>query len=354
MRADGESGASVRTVSTMAEIMSVFPDPSRSLGSATHAEIAGGWTSDVYFVKAREILRSLGLERTSVVAEVFASRPGVLSGVSECLSLLRERGVGVWALPEGEGFAEKEVVLRLSGQYDAFGLFETAILGILASSSAWATSARDVVRAAQGRPVVCFGSRHVHPAVAPVMERAAVAGGASGASCILAARLMGVTPTGTLPHAAVLVAGDTLRIAMAYDQVMPKAEPRIILIDTFRDEVEEALRVADALGDRLYAVRLDTPSERGGVTPDLVREVRAHLDTAGHGGVKVFVSGGLTPERVALLAAAGADGFGVGSYISGARPIDMTMDVKEIEGKPVAKRGRIPGLSATSRLERVL
>jgi nicotinate phosphoribosyltransferase len=82
----------------------------------------------------------------------------------------------------------------------------------------------------------------------------------------------------------------------------------------------------------------------------LVKEVRARLDQAGFQHVKIFVSGGLDPERIILLKEAGADAFGVGSYISGAPAIDMTMDLKEIEGKPVAKRGRIPGITPTERL----
>jgi nicotinate phosphoribosyltransferase len=85
-----------------------------------------------------------------------------------------------------------------------------------------------------------------------------------------------------------------------------------------------------------------------------VREVRARLDQAGFKHVSIFVSGGVTPERMTVLSAAGADAFGVGSYISAARPIDMTLDLKEINGKPIAKRGRIPGITATSRLKRVL
>ncbi len=343
-----------RTVSSMREIAQLSVDPERPFYSATHEEIASGWTSDVYFVKAREILREMGLEKTRVAAEIFASRPGILCGVRESTALLEGRGVKMWTLPEGAEFESREVVARLQGAYDRFGLFETALLGLLASSSAWATRAREVVRAAGGRPVVSFGARHVHPAVAPSMERAASVGGASGVSCILAARMMGDIPTGTMPHAAVLIAGDTVELARAYHRVMPPSERRIILVDTFRDEVEESLRVARELGEDLYAVRLDTPSERGGVTPDLVREVRAHLEAEGFDKVRIFVSGGLNPERVQVLAGAGADGFGVGSYISGARPIDMTMDIREVEGRPVAKRGRLPGLSRTERLERVL
>ena len=97
---------------------------------------------------------------------------------------------------------------------------------------------------------------------------------------------------------------------------MPKDAPRTILVDTFKDECEEALRVAGVLGQEMGGVRLDTPSERGGVTDDLVKEVRARLDMSRFNHVKIFVSGGLTPERMTQLAAVGADAFGVGSYIS--------------------------------------
>jgi len=78
------------------------------------------------------------------------------------------------------------------------------------------------------------------------------------------------------------------------------------------------------------------------------------LDAGGHSKVQIFVSGGLYPEKMQGLAEAGADAFGVGSYISAAPPIDMTMDIKEINGKPIAKRGRIPGIIPNSRLEKLL
>ncbi len=337
----------------LADVNEYQPGP-RILFSATPEEVQMGATTDIYFLRTYEILEKLGKLDTPVVAEIFASRAGVMCGTQECLGLLKGRGTKVWALPEGEEFAEKEVVMRLAGPYGDFGIYETPLLGILASSTGWATAARECKRAADGRPVVCFGSRHVHPAVAPVMERAALVGGADGASCIMAARLEGRQPSGTIPHAAILIVGDTVAVAHAYHRYMPPDAPRIILVDTFKDEAEETLRVAQALGESLTGVRLDTPAERGGVTPDLVREVRARLDQAGFRHVQIFVSGGLDPERIPVLAAAGADAFGVGSYISGARPIDMTMDLKEVAGQPVAKRGRIPGVTAGARLQAVL
>ncbi|NMA14805.1 MAG: nicotinate phosphoribosyltransferase, partial [Clostridia bacterium] len=213
--------------------------------------------------------------------------------------------------------------------------------------------ARLCKQAAGESSMLSFGARHVHPAVAPVMERAAIIGGADGASCILGAKLFGKEPAGTAPHALILIVGDTVEAALAYHQVIPSGELRLILVDTFKDEAEESLRVAQALGKNLDGIRLDTPSERGGVTPDLIKEVRQRLDKAGFSHVKIFVSGGLDPDRIKLLKEAGADAFGVGSYISGAAPIDMTMDIKEVRGVPIAKRGRIPGILDNPKLEKV-
>lgn len=342
-----------REIATLRQVKELTVDPGRRFFSATHDEIASGATTDVYFVRTYEILHHLQLGDTPVVAEIFARRSGVFAGLPEVVNLLAERPVEIWSLPEGTAFEEREVVMRLAGPYDQFGLYETAILGILAHSSGWATAARQAKEAAGGAAVYCFGARHVHPAVAPVMERAAIVGGVDGASCILAAKLAGREPVGTVPHAVFLIIGDTVEAALAYHRVMPPEAPRLILVDTFKDEAEEALRVAEALGKDLYGVRLDTPGERGGVTPELVREVRARLDQAGYRHVRIFVSGGLDPERIARLRQAGADAFGVGSYISSAPPIDMTMDLKEVRGKPLTKRGRIPGITPNPRLARV-
>ncbi|MFO7152496.1 MAG: nicotinate phosphoribosyltransferase [Bacillota bacterium] len=322
----------------------------RPFYSATHEEIKQGVTTDIYFIKTMEILRHMGLENSEVVAEVFPRKAGIMCGVEEVLNLLKDKNVEIYALPEGERFSPKETVMRIKGAYGEFGIFETALLGILAQSSGWATAARECREAAGDKVMICFGARHVHPAVAPVMERAAVIGGANNASCILAAKLLNREPSGTVPHAAMLIAGDTVAVAKAYNEIMPPDSPRIILVDTFKDEVEESLAVAEALGKALEGVRLDTPSERGGVTKELVYEVRKRLDQKGYDYVKIFVSGGLTPEKIRDLSEAGADAFGVGSYISGASPIDMTMDIKVVEGKPVAKRGRIPGIIENPKL----
>ncbi|MDK2879038.1 MAG: nicotinate phosphoribosyltransferase [Thermoanaerobacteraceae bacterium] len=328
-------------------------DSRRTFFSANHDEIKAGLTTDIYFIKTMEILRHMGLSGKNVVAEVFPRKSGIMCGVEEVLNLLKDKNIEIYSLPEGESFEPKDTVMRIKGAYEEFGMFETVLLGMLAHSSAWATASRQCREAAGDKVYICFGARHVHPAVAPVMERAAVIGGANNASCILAAKLLGREPSGTIPHAAMLVAGDTVSVARIYDEIMPPDSPRIILVDTFRDEAEEAMAVAEALGRTLEGVRLDTPSERGGVTPELVNEVRKRLDQKGYNYVKIFVSGGLSPDRIRELSAAGADAFGVGSYISGASPIDMTLDLKMVDGTPIAKRGRIPGLIDNPKLRKM-
>lgn len=340
-------------IKSLTDVQNIKIDSKRRLFSASHDEILAGMTTDIYFIKTMEILRHMGLAKKEVVAEVFPRKSGVMCGTEEVLSLLRDKDIEIYALPEGETFESKDTVMRIKGPYEEFGTYETVLLGMMAHPSAWATAARQCREAVGETSYICFGARHVHPAVAPVMERAAVIGGANNASCILAAKLLGREPSGTIPHAAIIMAGDTVEVAKAYDEIMPPDSQRIILVDTFKDEAEETFNVAEALGKDLEGVRLDTPSERGGVTPELVYEIRKRLDYKGYDYVKIFVSGGLTPERMRILIEAGADAFGVGSYISGANPIDMTLDLKMVDGTPVAKRGRIPGLKDNPKLKKM-
>ncbi len=324
-------------------------------------EILSGESADVYFARAERILEREGIDPI-VLMEVFSRESGVLCGIDEAKTLLAHVLADadpveavVEALDDGDEFAEKEVVLRIRARYRAFGLYETAFLGMLAQSTGWATAARECVDAAAPQPVISFGARHVHPDITDVLDYAAIVGGCVGASTPAGARLAGLRPTGTMPHSLVLIFGDTVEAALAFDRDLEPDIPRIVLVDTFKDEAEEALRVAHALGDRLYGIRLDTPVERGRVTADLVTEVRARLDQAGFAGVKIVVSGGLTPDRIRYFKESGAlvDSFAVGSYISGAAPIDFTGDIKAIDGRPIAKRGRIPGGTESPRLRRV-
>jgi nicotinate phosphoribosyltransferase len=324
-------------------------------------EILSGDSADVYFARADSILAAEGLDPL-VTMEVFTRHEAVLCGIDEAKNLLGHvlaaadaAETQLEALDDGDPIGPREVVLRIRGRYRRFGLYETAFLGMLAQSTGWATAARECVDAAAPEPIISFGARHIHPDITDVLDYAAIVGGCVGASTPAGARLAGLAPTGTMPHSLVLIFGDTVEAALAFDRHLGSDVARIVLVDTFRDEAEEALRVAHALGDRLYGIRLDTPSERGRVTADLVHEVRARLDQEGYQHVRIVISGGLTPDRIQYFKEAGApvDSYAVGSYISGASPIDFTADIKELDGRPIAKRGRIPGITESPRLKPV-
>jgi nicotinate phosphoribosyltransferase len=322
-------------------------------------EIVSGDTADVYFHRTLSILRQESINPVAAT-EFFPSRPGVLCGIKEVNALLSKVlskvQAEVWALDEGQAVARKEVALRIKAPYQSYGLYETAICGMLSHQSGWATAARECVDAAGDIPVISFGGRHVHPRVSGIMDYAAVVGGCAGCSTVKGAELAGIQPSGTIPHALVLIMGDTVRATLAFDKYIEADIPRVSLVDTFKDEAEESVLVAKALGDRLSGIRLDTPRERGGVTPDLVREVRHRLDMTGFKHVKIFVSGGLTAERIKQYVSESVpvDSFGVGSYISGAAPNDFTADIHELDGRPIAKRGRLPGITHNSRLKRII
>ena len=318
-----------------------------------------GDTADVYLQRTLTILRNESINPT-VTMEFFPQRAGMFCGIREARLLLAkvlpESGREVWALQEGENMEAKEVALRIKAPYSSFGLYETTICGVLASSSGWATAARECVEAAEGVPIVAAAARHVHPNVAANVDYAAVIGGCASCSTVMGARLAGITPSGNMPHVLPLIMGDAVKAIQSFDRHMPQEVPRVALVDTFTDEVEESLNVAQALRERLRGVRLDTPQERGGVTSALVKEVRARLDLAGFRHVEIFVSGGFTAERIREFVAAEApvDGYAVGSYISSTPPNDFTADIHEIDGRPAAKRGRTPGVTLNPRLDRVM
>ncbi|MCK5307968.1 MAG: nicotinate phosphoribosyltransferase, partial [Zetaproteobacteria bacterium] len=163
--------------------------------------------------------------------------------------------------------------------------------------------------------------------------------------------LLETEPVGTMPHALILVIGDTLEATRAFDEVVDKKVKRVSLIDTFNDEKFEALRVAEGMKGKLFAVRLDTPATRRGDFYRIFEEVRWELDLRGFKQVQLFASGGLDEEEVVELKPV-VDAFGVGTSISNAPVVDYAMDIMEIEGKPMAKRGKWSGAKEVLRCRR--
>ncbi len=308
------------------------------------SEIREGKVTDVYFLRTMRVLRERDLADKRVVMEVAArSLPngvpwGILAGVEEVAKLLEGRNLDVYSLPDGSLLRPWIPVMRIEGPYSEIGPLETSILGFLCSLSGVATMAARVKFAAGDKPVVNFGIRRQHPAVSLAYERASLIGGLDGSSGILLEEI-GFKPVGTMPHAMIILFGDQVRAWRSFDEVLPPDVPRIALVDTFYDEKTEAIMAARALGERLEGVRLDTPGSRRGRMSDIIREVRWELDIRGFKHVKIFVSGGLNEYTVREYSEAGADAFGVGSHIMGAKPVDFGMDIVEVEGEPRAKRG---------------
>jgi len=310
-------------------------------------DIKEGKITDVYFERTVRILKEKRLDKR-VVAEVRARtlpspcQWAILAGLDEALYLLEELKVDVWSMSEGSLFCPFEPVLTIEGNYSEFGKYETALLGLVCQASGIATRAARCKKSSQGKTVYHFGARRMHPGITSMIDRASFIGGCDGVAVGSSAKELGEEAIGTIPHALILLVGDTVKATQFFDEIIDPKVGRMALIDTLGDEKFEALRVAEALGKNLFAVRIDTPASRRGDIMEILKEVRWELDLQGFKKVKIFVSGGITEERIALLNSV-ADAFGVGTYISNAPVIDFSLDIVEIDSKPLAKKGKRSG-----------
>ena len=303
--------------------------------------IRNGECTDIYFIRTEETLRDDNLNPLVVMEVTATSLPdpwAVFCGLSDVLALLDGVPVTVDAMPEGTIFRKNEPVLRITGKYRDFGRYETAILGFLCHASGVASAAAHIRVAAGGRPVYSFGSRRQHPAIAAMIERSAWIGGVDGVSNTCAPE--GMPVVGTMPHAFVMCYPRPEDAWKAFDRSAPEPVSRIMLCDTFCDEKSESLRAAEC---GAQAVRLDTPRSRRGNMRAIIEEVRWELDSHGYRDVKIFLSGGVTRDDV-LEYRDCIDAFGVGGSIANAPVIDFALDIVEIEGRAIAKRGKRSGV----------
>jgi len=323
---------------------------------ADEETIKAGKVTDVYFERALKVIEAKDLDKP-VKAEISVKglpagyQWAVFVGLEEVLQLLEGKMVNVRSIAEGSVFKENQPVMEIEGMYSEFAVFETAILGFLSQESGVATKAARIKKIAGQKTVLSFGARRMHPAVSIAIERAAYIGGCDGFSTVAAGEVLGIKPSGTMPHSLILLGGDTVKVAQYFDECIESDVARIVLIDTFGDEKFEALRVAEALNKKLAGIRLDTPSSRRGNMRKILEEIRWELDSRGFRHVQLFVSGGLNEQTVSEIVDI-ADGFGVGTSISSATTIDFSMDIVEIDGKPVAKKGKMSGSKSLLRCDK--
>ncbi|MGN6867472.1 MAG: quinolinate phosphoribosyl transferase [Solirubrobacteraceae bacterium] len=343
--------------------------------------IRQGYYSDAYFVYTKETLEQEG-HQPRVTMQVFQKRESVLGGIDEAIAILklctgRAAPDGSWingwnelevhALREGDQIAPRETVMTIEGDYSLFAHLETVYLGTLARRSLIMRNVLQVVEAARGKQIFYFPARHDHWLVQTGDGWSAHVAGAIGVSTDAQASWWGGRGMGTVPHGLIAAyAGDTVKAAKLFaDRYHPEMNITV-LVDFENDSVRTALEVADALGPKLWGVRLDTSedlvdhslwNEMGGfkptgVNPRLVEKVRGALDGAGYSHVRIVASGGFTAERIREFESKGipVDAYGVGSsLIRGDN--DFTADVVCVDGRPCAKVGR--RYSPNPRLERV-
>ena len=332
--------------------------------------IREGYYSDAYFNYAKELLEADG-RHPHVTMQVFQKRRSLLGGIDEAIAVLKEcsgRGGpdGEWidgwpeleveALYEGDEIAPYETVMTISGDYSLFAQLETVYLGCLARRSLIMRNVREVVDAANGKPIFYFPARHDHWLVQTGDGWAAHVAGAIGVSTDAQASWWGGRGTGTVPHSLIAAyEGNTVLAAQRFAERFHDQMNVTVLVDFDNHSVQTALEVAEALGDRLWGVRLDTSGnlvdralidEMGdfdprGVNAHLVEKVRAELDRAGHRQVRIVVSGGFDAGRIREFEAHGVpvDAYGIGSSLIRGEN-DFTADVVMVNGRPRAKAGR--------------
>ncbi|MDE1854042.1 MAG: nicotinate phosphoribosyltransferase [Thaumarchaeota archaeon] len=330
---------------------------------ASEKEIRDAATTDAYFLHTKKVLQKNNID-TRVVMEVYArdvpypDNWGILTGVYEAAKLLEGLPVDVWAFEEGSVFvadrstAMYEPLMVIEGRYSDFVEYENPLLGLLSSSTSVSTRAAKFRIAAGSKLLLSFGTRRVHPALAPMVERACYIAGFDGVSNVLGAKLLKLEPSGTMPHALVQVLGSQERAWRLFDETIPRGTPRVALVDTFWDEKAESIRAFEVLGPKLWGVRLDTPASRRGDFVKIAEEVRWELDIRGGKRVKVIASGRLDEEAIAKLGPV-VDGYGIGTAVAYPPVIDLSAKIVEVsDGKKRefrAKRGGLGGRKAVYR-----
>ena len=228
----------------------------------------------------------------------------------------------IWAIPEGTPVFPKEPIITVRAPAIEAQLIETFLLLCVNHQSLIATKANRVVRAAQGRTVLEFGSRRAQGADAAILgARAAYIGGCHGTACTISDQLYGVRAGGTMAHAWVQMFDTEYEAFKTYCEMYP--ENPTLLVDTYntlKSGIPNAIRAFNEVlkpkGITKCGIRLDS-----GDMAYLTRKARKMLDDAGWTECKISVSNSLDEYIIQDLLRQGAqiDMFGVGERLITAR-----------------------------------
>jgi nicotinate phosphoribosyltransferase len=335
-------------------------------------QIRSGFYTANYFLKTKAIIQNL-LPKQVVTMQFFQWQSNlVVCGLDEVIALIhtfanQPEHLLIEALEDGEVVDAKEPVLRITGVYEDFGFLESTIDGILSRRSSVATNAKEVLLAANGKPVFSMADRQDDYHSQSGDGYASYIMGIDRVSTDAQAAWWGGKGMGTMPHALIqLCEGDLIKACELYATQFPQ-EQITALVDYHNDVINESLKVARTFQKRLKAVRVDTSSsltdqyfqrhplpsiDTRGVNPWLIIALRKALDQEGFSYVQIIVSSGFNPEKIRLFeqAKAPVDLYGVGLYLMTLRT-NFTGDLVMLNGKPQAKVGR--SLLPSTRLKKV-
>jgi len=333
-------------------------------------KIRKGYYSASYFNKTKEILlKEDNLKK--ITMQIFQRNDNaVLCGVTQAIELLKigtgyfknGKWVSKWntltikTLKDGDVLKSKQPVMHIIGPYAYFAQLESLYLGILARQTRIATNAKNIVKAANKKPVLFFADRFDYFLNQELDGYAANVGGVTNVCTSAHGNWFTTEPVGTIPHSLIATSnGNTVETARKFNQYFPKNN-LIALVDFDNDCITESLKVARTFGSKLWGVRLDTAgdlvdkslqklveknNELHGVNPTLVKIMRNALDKEGFGKVKIIVSGGFNKDKISWFekAKTPVDIYAVGSAMLEGKN-DFTADIVKVDGKKIAKVGR--------------
>jgi len=240
--------------------------------------------TDKYFLRSLEILQKENLN-PFVRAQIFLRDSGFIHGLEDAVALiqkfskLRENGGRIYSLIEGDSYTSEETVMLIEGRVQDIIYLETLILGFISSETTWfndktrpdrATVKKNVSEIVElvKRPVSYFGARHYRYVEDKELAQAAFAAGATGASTDFGASVVGKKGVGTIPHSLEAIfawkhgmENAVVKTTDAFDKHIDPAVSRIALVDFNNKEIDDSLRVAKMLKDKVYGIRVDTSGE---------------------------------------------------------------------------------------------
>lgn len=218
----------------------------------------------------------------------------------------------LWAMPEGSVVFPNEPLLRIEAPIIEAQLAETYILSIVNFQTLIASKASRIVEAAQGHPIVEYGSRRAHgPNAGILAARASIIGGCQGTSNTFAAYKMGLPASGTMAHSYVMNFASEEEAFQSFSEVFPQST---LLVDTY-DPIN-AVKIAIQKGINFEGVRIDS-----GDILSISKEIRRILDHAGRSSARIMASGDLNEHIISDMVSKDApiDYFGVGTELCTSR-----------------------------------